>query len=248
MSKNDEFVQIIGIPFINKTKRTLLEDNLYQHLLKEEKTFVVTANPEIVMYAQKDKQYKETICKANYVVPDGIGIVIASKRQGTPLCERIAGYDLMIDLLKKADEQLLSCYLLGATNEVNKRAVQQIREKFPNVKVVGHHHGYFHNDDKIVEQIKKTAPDLIFVALGFPKQEFWIHNHFHQFEKGIFIGVGGSFDVLAGKVKRAPNFWIKLNLEWLYRLIKQPSRIFRMFDLFKFLMLILFKRTGKKER
>src|SRR5690625_4697020 len=129
VSKNDEFVHIMGIPFINKTKRTLLEDNLYHHLLKEEKTFVVTANPEIVMYAQKDKQYKKAICTANYVVPDGIGIVIASKRQGTPLSERIAGYDLMIDLLKKADEQSLSCYLLGATSEVNERAVQQIGEK-----------------------------------------------------------------------------------------------------------------------
>lgn len=244
MSNNHSYVHIMDIPFLNKTKQSFLEENLYSHLLNEDKTFIVTANPEIVMATRNDAHYKEAVCSAHYIVPDGIGIVIASKRQQTPLQERVAGFDLMIDLLNFANDKKLSCFLLGATADVNERAVNEIKNRFPNVKIAGHHHGYFSDDEEIVTLVKDASPDLVFVALGFPKQEFWIRNNFDSFKKGMFIGVGGSFDVLAGEVERAPSFWIKLNLEWLYRLIKQPSRIFRIFTIFKFMLLTFLKRKN----
>src|SRR5699024_432541 len=107
----------------------------------------------------------------HYIVPDGIGIIYAAKRQKTPLYERIAGYDLMIDLLNYANDNQLSCYLLGAVEETNEKAVKKIHEQFPNVRVVGHHDGYFKDDSDIINDIQRNEPDLVFVALGFPKQE-----------------------------------------------------------------------------
>lgn len=244
MSNNKSDVYIMGVPFLNKTKQAFLEEDLSSHLLNEEKAFIVTANPEIVMEAHRDDQYMKTICSANYIVPDGIGIIFAAKRQNTPLQERIAGFDLMNDLLKFANEHRLSCFFLGATTLVNEKAVKQVQKQYPNIEIAGHHHGYFAQDDHtIVNLVKQVAPDLVFVALGYPKQEFWIREHLSSFKKGTFIGVGGSFDVLAGDVKRAPDIWIKLNLEWLYRLIKQPTRIWRFFGLVKFMWLALFRRN-----
>lgn len=242
MSNKQDHVHIMDIPFLNKTKTAFLKEELYPRIHNNEKTFIVTANPEIVMETKSDAQYKAIVQSAHYVVADGIGIVFAAKYQKNPLQERITGFDLMVDLLKYANDHGLSCYLLGAAEEVNEKAVTKINERFPNVEIVGHYHGYFSDDDTIVKQIQKTSPDLIFVALGFPKQEYWIKSNFQSFSKGMFIGVGGSFDVLAGEVKRAPEIWIKLHLEWLYRLIKQPTRIKRIINVFKFMLLTLLKR------
>lgn len=242
MSKEQDIVHILDIPFINKTKRSFLEEKLYPHLLKEEKSFVVTANPEIVMATRKNEAYRQAVCSADYIVPDGIGIVMAAKRQKTPLYERIAGYDLMIDLLTFANKNHLSCFLLGATDSVNEKAANEINRKYPNVKIAGQHHGYFTDDDEIFHLVKQAKPDLIFVALGYPKQELWIKQYLPLFDKGLFIGVGGSLDVLAGDVKRAPELWITLNLEWLYRTIKQPSRIGRLGHLIKFMFISFFNK------
>src|SRR5699024_9412287 len=154
------------------------------------------------------------------------------------------GFDLMVDLLEHADEVGLSCFLLGASEGVNEKTVEYIKKTYQNIRIAGNHHGFFKEDDvSIAELVRESNPDLIFVALGFPKQEYWITNYISSFTKGTFIGVGGSFDVLAGEVKRAPSIWIKLNLEWLYRIVKQPARIFRIMNVFKFIGLSLLKRT-----
>lgn len=243
MSNELKCVSILDIPFLNKTKASFLKDDLYPRLLNEEKTFIVTANPEIVMEAYRNKPYKHAIQRANYIVPDGVGVLLAARWRKTPLIERITGYDLMLDLLAFANENKLRCFLIGAKKEINKKAVEKVKQHYPNLIIAGHHHGYFDiQDEKIVQRIKDTNPDLVFVALGYPKQELWIHKHIKKFKKGTFIGVGGSFDVLAGYVKRAPRLWISLNLEWLYRLLQQPSRIFRMLKILKFLVLSFLKR------
>jgi N-acetylglucosaminyldiphosphoundecaprenol N-acetyl-beta-D-mannosaminyltransferase len=241
----DNKVNILNVPFVNKTRQQILEE-LLQRIRNKEKTFVVTANPEIVMFARKDPSYFHTIAAADYIVADGIGIVIASKMLKKPLPERVAGFDLMTELLRLADRNRWKVFLLGAKEEVIPLTVENIKQKYPNLIIAGFHHGYFEDNDKhIVELVKESKADLVFVALGFPRQEKWIYEHYPLFDQGIFIGVGGSFDVLAGKVKRAPEIWQKLNIEWLYRLIQQPSRWRRMVALPQFLFEVI--KNKKKQ-
>ena len=242
---NDKFVNILGVDFISITMEDFVA-LVVKRMVEETKTFIVTANPEIVMYAQRDTNYKNILKKVNYVVPDGIGIVQAAKLLNNPLPERIPGFELMENLLHAADEHKRKIYMLGAKNEVLLKAIDNIKKRFPDVEIVGHHHGFFNWDDPtVINEIINTQPDLVFVALGFPRQEKWIHEHIHKVNKGIFIGVGGSFDVLAGNVKRAPLFWQKLNLEWFYRLIQQPSRWKRMLVLPQFALKIIFLKQKR---
>lgn len=241
MPKN--VVPIMDIDFVNITKHDLLHNDLFPRLANGEKSFVVTANPEFVMKTREDAEFKAIVQAADFVVPDGIGIIKASHWINDPLKERIPGYELMLDLLAHANEQGLSCYFLGAKEEVNEKAVKEVEKRYPNLKVAGRYHGYFDIDDRsIFENVRKTNPDLIFVALGMPRQEKWIAHYMKEFDKGLFMGVGGSFDTLTGTVKRAPEAWIKLNLEWLYRFIKQPIRFKRILKIFEFAIRMRFKR------
>ncbi len=224
-------VSVLGVDFLHTTMVEMIE-RLKSHLEQAEKTFVVTANPEIVLHAQNDEDYRSYLKKATYITADGIGVVKAAGMLGEPLPERVTGFDMFMELLKVANEQHYSIYLLGAKDEVLKKAVTHIHKQFPNVVIAGSHHGYFDwNSTEIEEEIQRLRPDLVFLALGFPRQEKWIAERLHKFENGIFMGIGGSFDVLAGEVKRAPEFWQKLHLEWFYRLVKQPSRWRRMLAL-----------------
>lgn len=235
---------IMDIDFVNMSKSDLLQTHLYPRLDDGEKTFLVTANPEIVMQARENAVYKQILRRADFVTPDGTGIVMASKYVGDPVQERIPGFDLMQDLLQYADEKGLACYFLGAKEYVVDRAVVNIKETYPSLVVAGSHHGYFSDDEgvEIARMASEAEPDVIFAALGSPRQEKWITENWDLFSKGLFMGVGGSFDVLAGEVKRAPDAWIKLNLEWLYRLLKQPLRWRRILTSFKFMFLVLFRR------
>lgn len=236
-------VTIMGVDFLNETKTDFLHKRIYPKLNKQEKCFVVTANPEIVMKAREDHSYQGIIQSADYVVPDGAGILLAAKYMKQPLQERVAGSDLMIDLLEFANVQGLSVYLLGAKDYVNQKAVLEVEERFPNVKIAGHRDGYFDlNDSTVAEGVRESSPDIIFVALGLPKQEEWISKYIDGFSKGLFIGIGGSFDILAGEVKRAPQKWIDLNIEWLYRIFQQPFRIKRIFKVFEFMIRVILKR------
>lgn len=229
-------VEILGIHFVNKGFHEVV-DFLTEQIQKERKTFLVTANPEIIMYARENAEYEDIVQTADIVVPDGFGVILASKILNSPLRERVTGYDLTIRLLELANQKQWRIYLLGGQDKTNKKAIERIRSQYPNVIIAGSHHGFFDwNENTIVEKIYATKPDIIFVALGFPKQEKWIAKNISTFTKGLFMGVGGSIDVLAGEVKRAPKIWQKINLEWFYRLIMQPSRWRRMLVLPQFLI------------
>jgi N-acetylglucosaminyldiphosphoundecaprenol N-acetyl-beta-D-mannosaminyltransferase len=229
-----EQVNILGIHFIDTTLKDFTQ-TVSKRIDQELKTFIITANPEIVMYAQKDKKYKRIMESADYITADGIGIVKAASYLGHPLPERVTGFELMQKLLGVANQNKKKIYLLGAKEEVLLQTVNVIETSYPNIEITGYHHGFFDlNDPSIAEEIKSRRPDLVFVALGFPRQEKWISEHLDSFDKGIFIGIGGSFDVLSGNIKRAPVVWQKLNVEWLYRLVQQPSRWKRMLVLPKF--------------
>ena len=247
MTKSTVKTRIMGIDFVNTTMSRFLSDSIEPRLQQEKQTFVVTANPEIVMQTRKDSAYKGAIQSSDYVVPDGIGIIKAASWLKEPLQERIAGFDLTLELLQIANDKGYACYFLGATEEVNAIAVQRVCEEYPNIPIAGRKHGFFDfSDEEIAREIAGTNPDIVFVALGLPRQELWIKQYKRYFDKGLFIGVGGSFDVLAGKVNRAPEIWIKLNLEWFYRLLKQPSRWKRILKIFQFMFLVLIGK-GKKE-
>ena len=204
---------------------------LKQSLLKDKKEFIVTANPETFMKSFDDEELKNLILdKDNILVPDGVAIVKSARILGYNVNERITGVDIAYKLLEYGNELKKSIYLFGAKQEVIDSMKEVIKNKYSNLKIVGSSNGYVSNKDKVFDEIKKLKPDIILVALGIPMQEKLIYKHLKEFDKGIFVGVGGSFDVISGHKKRAPKIFIKLNLEWLYRIICEPKRLKRFYQ------------------
>ena len=220
-------------------------NELKESLKNNKKSFIITANPETFMYSEKDETINEIILDdKNVIVPDGIGIVKACNMLGYNIKERIPGIDIATKLLEYGNELHKTIYLFGAKKEVLDKLVEKIDKDYPNLKIVGYTDGYVTNKDQIMDNISKLSPDIVLVALGIPFQEKLIYNHINKFKKGIFVGVGGSFDVLSGCKKRAPKIFIKTNTEWLYRILKEPKRIKRFYNSnIKFLFRI--KKIGK---
>lgn len=193
---------------------------------------VFTPNPEIIMLAQKDVQFKEILNEADMLLPDGIGVVIASRLLKRPLPERVAGFDFVCRLLESGH----SFYLLGSKPAVVESAARRLKEK--GVNVVGFHHGYFDDDADIIKDINEKTPDVLLVCLGAPKQEKWIAKNKDRLSC-LCIGAGGTLDVLSGNAARAPLLFQRLCLEWLYRALKEPSRIVRLAAIPKFLFRVI---------
>lgn len=202
---------------------------LKSNLQNGEKTFVVTANPEAFICAEKDSEMSE-ILKSATVVADGIGIVKGGKILGTNIAERIPGVEIAEELLNYANELNKSVYFFGAKPEVVKKLAETVKQKYTGIKIAGYCDGYCENKDKRFKEAAALSPDIILVALGIPAQEKLIYRHINEFNEGIFVGVGGSFDVLSGTKERAPQFFVKHNLEWLYRIVKEPKRLKRFYN------------------
>ena len=200
-------------------------------LKNKKRMFIVTANPETFTYGEKKKDFdKLLIDKNTTLIPDGIGIVKASQMLGFNVKERITGIDLANKLMDICNENKYKVCLLGAKEEVLAQLKKVIKEKYPQIKLGSTENGYTKDKDKFFEKIAKDEPDVCLVALGIPNQEELIYKHLDKFKKGIFVGVGGSFDVMSGTKKRAPKIFQKLNIEWLYRIIKEPKRLKRFYD------------------
>jgi len=212
--------------------------------------YIVTPNPEIVWLARKMPELKDALNGADLVIPDGIGIIYAARILGTPLKERVPGIELTEALLADAAERALPVYLLGAKPGVAERAAGRLRERYPGLSVVGCGDGYFKEDGPVLERIRASGARIVLVCLGFPRQELWMAQHRGDVGQALMLGVGGSMDVFAGDVQRAPQAWCRLGLEWLYRLIRQPSRIRRMIKLPVFLISVAWERVryGKTDR
>ena len=223
-----------------KKSKNNFYDLLKKNLKNEKKNFVITANPETYMTSYKDDEILKILNnKNNLVVPDGIAIVKTAKYLGLDIKERITGVEIAEFLLEEANKNKYKLYLFGAKEEVLNTLVEVIKNKYPNINIVGFKNGYVNDKDKVMNEIKKLNPDITLIALGIPAQEKLINKHIEKFTKGIFIGVGGTFDVLSGIKKRAPKLFIKLNLEWLYRIVTEPKRIKRFYKYnIKFLKLI----------
>ena len=207
-----------------------LQNIIKKNLINNKKMFIITVNPETLMIAEKNPELKEIVLnKKNTIVPDGIGIIKACKKLKMKIPNKIPGIDIANYLLETANNYNKKIFLLGSTKEINDRLVEKIKIEYPKINIVGHYDGYINNkNEKIKEAIKNDA-DIIMVALGIPNQEILINSIYKQAKKGIFIGVGGSFDVISGYKKRAPKIFLKTNTEWLYRIIKEPKRIKRFY-------------------
>ncbi len=208
------------------------------------KGYVITANSLMVMKATENILFKRILNDAKIITPDGIGLIWASNFLGQPLKSRVTGIDLTKRLLRLCAFKGYRLFLLGSSPGITTKIKMGLEENFPGIKIVGFHHGFFSKKEEvlIIEEITRSQPEIIFVGLGSPAQEKWINRNYYAFDQGVFIGVGGSFDILSGQVKRAPFLFQRLGLEWLYRLIRAPYRWRRMLALPKFVWYILIQR------
>lgn len=237
-------VNILGVPVDNLDMREAL-DLIEKFILELDDIrcrVVYTPNPEMIMKAQEDKELMEILNDSDLNVPDGIGVVIASRLLKKPLKTRVAGYDLMMEVIRLCHEKGYSICFLGGQPGVAEEARSRVQKQFNGIKITGAYHGYYSPDyeEVLLQEINIKAPDVLFVGMGVPKQEKWIHKYKSELYSGVCIAVGGSFDVLAGRVKRAPKIFQRLGLEWLYRLITQPWRYKRMLALPRFMLQVLF--------
>jgi len=213
------------------------------------KAYVVTPNPEIVWQCRRNEALRTALNGAGLVLPDGIGIVYGAKILGTPLRGgRLAGIDFSSALLAKLAESGGSVYLLGAKPGVAELAGEKLLDSYPGLVIAGVTDGYFTEDLQVIESINAANPDMLLVCLGAPKQELWMANNIAGLSVDLSVGLGGALDVFAGKVNRAPAFFQKLGLEWLYRIVRYPRRLKRSAALPLFMLAVLWKRiTGKRE-
>ncbi|KRL62680.1 WecB/TagA/CpsF family glycosyltransferase [Lactobacillus psittaci] len=242
-------IDILGVKFDNYDFDTFY-NNLLTRLDAGSSTMVVTANPEIVMAANENPLFMKLINEtADFVSPDGIGVVKAAKILNTPLKERVTGYDLFCNLLKAANQRASKVYFVGAKEEVIQDLRKKVQAKYPQIQIVGCENGYFKEDLEIVaRRIKKVEPDMVFSALGYPRQEQLLAILRKQDLPAIMMGVGGSFDVFSGHTKRAPKFYQNAHLEWLYRLLKEPSRLGRMLVLPRFVGEVYREKRGRRRK
>ena len=235
---------MLGVGFDDLTRENAIE--LCKKLIDEHRAaYMATPNPEIVMAAWENGELMDALTNADLVIPDGIGVVKAAKILGTPLKERLPGIEIGEAILKYLAESGKSAFLLGAKPGVAELAAEQIKKKYPGINICGTNDGYFKEDAPVVAKINAARPDFLMVCLGAPKQEIWMSRNAPMLDVGLMAGLGGSLDVFAGTVERAPKVWQELNLEWLYRCIKEPWRFKRIAKLPLFLVKAWLKRIRK---
>lgn len=235
--------EILGVRFDDLTQQEAAQRG--RQLLEEDKFhYVVTPNPEFLLAAEKDPEFRRVLNAADLVLPDGIGVVYSAKILGTPLKERVPGIEFAEAMLSALNDMGGRLYLLGAKPGVAEEAGRRICARYPDLVLCGTHDGYFKDEQAILPEIAAAKPDLLFVCLGAPKQEKWMARWGQHTGAKLAIGLGGCLDVFAGNVRRAPEQWQKLGLEWAYRLKKEPKRIGRMAKL----PLVLVKAAGQRIR
>lgn len=243
---NKPVMDILGVPV---TPFSMAEAVawLMERVAKNVTTQVVTANAEIIMMAQDLPAYRALLEHTDLILADGAGTVWAGRKLGYNVPERVAGFDLFLHLLEYGASHGTTFFLFGAAPGIAEAAKKKAEELYPGVKIVGTRNGYFKKEDEpeILKEINDSGADVLFAALGAPKQEFWLQEHRDELKPALRVGLGGSFDVLAGKMERAPKWMQEASLEWLFRLYKQPSRLGRMMALPKFVIKVLEYKNKK---
>jgi N-acetylglucosaminyldiphosphoundecaprenol N-acetyl-beta-D-mannosaminyltransferase len=220
------FSEILSYAVFNNSKEQLL-----QFIKKFDKVHVISGNPEVLSNGLTDSElFSNCNSENSVIIPDGLGVVIASKIVNRPVQEKIAGIELMDDIIKMCNDEGKGIYLLGAKEEVLDLAKTNLKTKYKDLNIVGSHNGYFDMDncEDIINDINEAKPYAVFVAMGCPRQEKFINKYINELPVNVLMGVGGSFDIIAGKLDRAPKWMISCGLEWLYRVSKEPYRIKRL--------------------
>lgn len=242
-------INICGIPFDNVTMAeavALAEDELQ----KKSTSVVVTPNAEIAEMCIEDETVNQIILSAEIILPDGAGIITAAEILGTPLKEKVAGVEFGMELIRHAEKHGYSLFFLGGKPSVAETAAERLKETYKNLKIAGTHDGYFEKtgaeNDAVIAEINASGADILFVCLGAPTQEKWIMtNRKNLTSVHLAACLGGSLDIYAGTAKRAPKIFIKLRLEWFYRLLREPKRLGRMMKIPKYLRHV--KKTAKRK-
>jgi N-acetylglucosaminyldiphosphoundecaprenol N-acetyl-beta-D-mannosaminyltransferase len=242
-----ERIDILGFPVCKCTYEELLE--AIKHAIgKRIVTHIVTANAAMLTTAIADEELKKCLSDADIITADGMSVVWAARFLGHPLKGRITGIDAIWKIIKQAEERNHTIFLLGAKQSVIETAARKCRTQFPQLRLVGYHNGYFEHDKDVIESIKRCQPDILLVGMGFSLQEKWINRFKDILDVPVVMGVGGSFDVIAGKVKRAPLWIQQIGMEWSYRLMQEPGRLWKRYlvtnsiFLYKVLAARLFKK------
>ena len=220
-------IDVLGVGFDNLTMTEAVERGM-ELVRSPGPHYVVTPNPEIVEVCREDSGARAAVNGADLVLPDGIGVIKGAAMLGTPLKGKVPGIEFAAGLLGKLAKEGRSVYLLGAKPGVAELAGKRLSGQYPGLKIAGTHDGYFQEDAPVVEDIRASGADVVLVCLGAPKQEKWMAKNGADTGAHLLCGLGGSLDVFAGVVERAPKFWCDHGLEWLYRLLKEPRRAGRM--------------------
>jgi N-acetylglucosaminyldiphosphoundecaprenol N-acetyl-beta-D-mannosaminyltransferase len=215
-------------------------ERILQNVRERAGAQVVTLGTEMVVYAQRDKRYRDVVNASALSLCDTVGLLSVARARGARLGERVTGIELVERLCERAAQEGISVYLLGGAPGIAQRAASELVRRFPGLNVAGTHDGYFGPEESnaVAQEICASGAQLLFVGMGFPRQEFWLSEQLQRTGCGAGIGVGGSFDVLSGNVRRAPEGWRRLGLEWLYRLFREPHRWRRQLALPQFVLLI----------
>lgn len=233
--------RILGFDVCITSQDNLIE-NIFNDYSKGLRNFIVNVNPEIVTKNYKNAELKNVFNSQKYQIADGIGIIYASKLNKGNIKKRITGIDLMYAICKASINYNTSIFLYGSKEGISERAKLELEKQYNGINIVGTSSGYV-DEALVIDQINRSNATILFVGLGCPKQEEFIIRNMDKLKNiKIFMPVGGSFDVISGSLKRAPNWIIKMNLEWLYRLFQEPKRFFRQLNLIKFLFLNIFRR------
>ena len=245
MTKPIPKVPIFGIPFSTMSKQETVE-YITDRIEANIQTHVITANPIMVMSALEKPQYKEMMLRSDLIVPDGSGILWAAEQGGSPIPERVTGIELIHELMNKGEKHHWKVYLLGTSQAVIESAAKTLQLQYPQVRIVGYRNGYFtaEQDAEVVAEIAALEPQLLFVARGAETQEPWIVKHRKSLAVPLIMGVGGSFDVISGQLKRAPKWMQRSRLEWLFRLIQEPTRLPRMMVIPRFMLKVMRNRDN----
>ena len=228
-------IDVLGVGFDNVTMAEAVEQGMAL-LHSEGSHYVVTPNPEIVEACRENGAARAAVNGADLVLPDGIGIIKGAAMLGTPLKEKTPGIEFAAHMMERMAGEGMFLYLLGAKPGIAEQAAEKLSAQYPGLKIAGTHDGYFKEDGPVVEDIRQSGADCVFVCLGAPKQEFWMAKNGPATGARLLCGLGGSLDVFAGTVERAPKFFCDHGLEWFYRLCKEPKRIGRMMKLPLFLV------------
>lgn len=228
-------IDVLGVSFDDLTMDEAVEIAL-GFMQERRACYACTPNPEIVMAAKGDASLRAALSGAELVLADGVGITKAAAMLGTPLKSRVPGIDFASNVISRLAQRGGSVYLLGAKPLVAEAAAEKLTQTYPGIVIAGTNDGYFTDDAPVIEKVNAASPDFLMVCLGSPKQELWMSANAGRLSCGLMAGLGGSLDVLAGNVQRAPETWRRLGLEWLYRVIKEPKRLGRVMKLPAFVL------------